>query len=155
MTLRWTFDGDGEWEASSSMRDGGNPFVWRIGVCDDGTFAVSESDSELTNCKETFCSLDAAKAFCQYEENASICTGEPLPNPVPEPPRYFPLPWSVRYFKRCEEWHDKSCPHVVDGCGKTVLEVARTVGHPGEYDFIADRTCNEIVSAVNATAVPV
>lgn len=73
MALRWTFDGDGEWESSSLQNDGGNPFVWRIGVCDDGTFAVSESDSELTDSKATFANLEAAKDFCQFQESLFVC----------------------------------------------------------------------------------
>lgn len=150
MTLRWTFDGSGEWEASSVFHDGGNPFMWRIGVCDDGTFAVSESDSELTGHKETFCSLDAAKAFCQYHENSSVCTGEPLPLEPPSEPKYFPLPWRVDYYRRCPEWHEKSRPLIRDATGAIVVEMYQNVFHPGEYDFMADRTANEIVNAVNA-----
>ncbi len=38
--LRWTFDGSCEWFAESAI---GVSLFWRIGVCDDGTFAVNES----------------------------------------------------------------------------------------------------------------
>ena len=64
--LRWTFDGSGEWFAESAI---GVSLFWRIGVCDDGTFAVSESSSELTRRRETFDSLADAKAFCNHEES--------------------------------------------------------------------------------------
>lgn len=63
--LSWSFDGVGSWEAYSSLTN----FVWRIAVCDDGTFCVNESDSELTDCKDTFCGLEAAQKFCQHAES--------------------------------------------------------------------------------------
>ena len=70
--LSWTYLGDGEWEAVSTFCDEGSDFIYRIGVCDDGTFDVSESDSELIGTekiltKETFAD---AKAFCEGNESA-------------------------------------------------------------------------------------
>lgn len=67
----WAFDG-GEWEASSVVHDDGVPFTWRIGVCDDGSFSVTESDSELTDRRETFATLCEAKEFCR------VCDSEAL-----------------------------------------------------------------------------
>jgi hypothetical protein len=66
--LHWFFDYLGEWEAFSVMCGDGIPFRWAIGVCDDGTFSVSESDNELTDRKETFDTLKEAKAWCEEQE---------------------------------------------------------------------------------------
>jgi hypothetical protein len=45
--LGFEFDGSGEWEAASVIRDEGVAFRWKIQVCEDGTFDVSCSDTEL------------------------------------------------------------------------------------------------------------
>lgn len=66
--MKWDFNGDGSWEAFSAQQDDGSQFQWRISVCDDGTFDVSESDPELTNRKEGFSTLAAAKQFCEELE---------------------------------------------------------------------------------------
>lgn len=63
--LSWKFDGTGAWDALS----GSQSQMWRIVVCDDGTFDISESDPDLTDHKQTFCSLESAQAFCLLEEN--------------------------------------------------------------------------------------
>jgi len=63
--LSWKFDGTGAWEAFSDAATA----MWRIVVCDDGTFDVSESDPGLTDHKGSFCGLESAKAFCHYEDN--------------------------------------------------------------------------------------
>jgi hypothetical protein len=68
MALNWVFDGDGAWDASASFGDDGVAFKWRIVVCDDGKFDVSESDSELTNRKECFSCLEDAKKWCEKED---------------------------------------------------------------------------------------
>lgn len=70
--LFWECAGHGEWQADSCLHDEGIPFVWVIGVCNDGTFDVSKSDSELTDRKDCFPTLAAAKAFCQASENLAI-----------------------------------------------------------------------------------
>lgn len=62
-----------------------------------------------------------------------------------------PIPWSVGYWRRCPEWHEKSCPCIYDANGTLVLELPQNVGHPGEYDAVADMTANRIVQAVNAS----
>lgn len=68
-TMKWFFHYDeGRWSASSCYHDEGLPFQWRIGVCEDGTFCVSDSDPELTTCKETLASLIEAKVFCESIE---------------------------------------------------------------------------------------
>jgi len=61
----------------------------------------------------------------------------------------YPRPWKVKYRHRCYEWHPKSRPYIVDSLGRIVCEMPQTVGHPGEYDELADNTANEIVNAVN------
>jgi len=66
--LHWFFDHMGEWEAFSAICGDGVPFRWAIGVCDDGTFTVSESDTELTDRRECFNTLNEAKAWCQERE---------------------------------------------------------------------------------------
>jgi hypothetical protein len=69
--MHWEFQGDGTWQAQSSHCDEFDNFTWEIVVCDDGTFDVSESDSELINGKvTTFDTLELAKAYCQSEEKA-------------------------------------------------------------------------------------
>jgi hypothetical protein len=62
---------------------------------------------------------------------------------------HHPAPWAVRYFRRCPEWHPKSCPFIVDSEGRTVVEMLQNVGHPGEYDPIADETAHRIVDLAN------
>ena len=66
--MNWDFDGEGGWDALSSVGDDGVMFSWRIIVCDDGTFSVNESDSELTDRKETFSTLQDAKAWCAVRD---------------------------------------------------------------------------------------
>lgn len=66
--LHWRFEGDGSWWAASEMQDSGHRFIWRIAVCDDGTFSVDQSDAELTESKETFDTLKQAKAWCEERE---------------------------------------------------------------------------------------
>lgn len=63
-----------------------------------------------------------------------------------------PLPWSVHYWQRFPEWNEKSRPWIADANGNRVLDTIQTVGHPGEYDLIADLLAREIVEAVNARA---
>lgn len=79
--LSWEFDGEGAWEADSVIVDDGVPFRYRIVVCDDGTFDVSESDSELlggTGKRECFVSLDEAKSWAAGNEIAiTFSLGEP------------------------------------------------------------------------------
>lgn len=65
--MEWCFD-DGEWEAESELHDEGSRFVWRIQVCDDGSFDVSRSDIELTKRSRTFATLAEAKDFCERKE---------------------------------------------------------------------------------------
>lgn len=74
--MNWTFDGTGEWEAESSLHDEGVPFIWRIGVCDDGTFDVSGADDELTRRTQTFKYLHSAQAFCELAEAVNVREGD-------------------------------------------------------------------------------
>ena len=64
-------------------------------------------------------------------------------------PKYHPTPWRVEYYRRCPEWHEKSRPRIKDANNCIVCEMPMNVGHPGEYDFIADKTAHEIIAAVN------
>lgn len=68
----WDFDGDGVWEAFSSIQDDEMAFEWRIVVCEDGTFSVAESDPELTDREETFDTLRDAKSWCEEREKEFI-----------------------------------------------------------------------------------
>lgn len=70
--MKWDFDGEGQWTACSAVTDDDYMFVWRISVCDDGTFSVSESDDELTDRKETFDSLLDAKSWCNEQDRAFL-----------------------------------------------------------------------------------
>jgi hypothetical protein len=68
--LSWDFDGRGQWEAASAIQDDGGSPVYRIGVCDDGTFDVSESDDDLLAGRKIPCfqTLLAAKDWCAGNE---------------------------------------------------------------------------------------
>ena len=69
--MLWRFDGSGEWEAFSAVGDQSAPPVWRIQVCDDGTFDVNQSDDGLIARKYgTFGTLRAAKTACENGETA-------------------------------------------------------------------------------------
>lgn len=61
----------------------------------------------------------------------------------------YPKPWKVKYDQRCEEWHPKSQPSIVDAKGRLVVALPCTVDHPGLYDELACNTAQEIVRAVN------
>ena len=63
----------------------------------------------------------------------------------------YPKPWKVRYWQRCEEWHPKSMPYIVDKDDRLICRMPQTVCHPGMYDELADNTAKEIVKAVNGT----
>ena len=76
--LQWDFDNDGAWTAESKLPFGfmdGSPCDglmcgYDIGVCEDGTFAVS-GDRDLFERKQwpkTFPSLKAAQAWCNENE---------------------------------------------------------------------------------------
>lgn len=71
VNLSFDFDGEGGWEASSFIHDDGCSFVWRIHVCDDGSFDVSDSDSELVGVHRlpTFATLADAKGYCEQKES--------------------------------------------------------------------------------------
>lgn len=74
--LKWEFDSLGQWQAESSQIDeDGFAYEWRISVCDDGTFTVVDSDSELTTRRETFSTLQTAKAFCESSEAVATVIG--------------------------------------------------------------------------------
>lgn len=79
--LRFVFDGAGGWDSGA----------WRIVVCDDGTFDVSESDQSVTNRKSTFETLSQAIEFCRECDTAHDITEEWL----------LSHGW-VRGTKRCE-----------------------------------------------------
>lgn len=66
--MRWHFDGTGSWFAKSKFGDDDDPLTYRIRVCDDGSFDLSESSPGLCAKHGTFMTLDAAKAFCAGNE---------------------------------------------------------------------------------------
>ena len=68
--LSWRFDGQGQWEATSAIQDGGSSPVYRIYVCDDGTFQLNESDNGLLTGRKIPCfqTLLAAKDWCAGNE---------------------------------------------------------------------------------------
>lgn len=68
--LHFQYNGDGDWEANSAFSDEGFGFIYRIHVCDDGTFTVNESDSELigSDGRPTFDLFKNAKEFCIENE---------------------------------------------------------------------------------------
>jgi len=78
--MRWRFDGSGEWEAFSVVGDQSNPPVWRIQVCDDGTFDVNQSDEGLIAGKfGAFGTLEGAKTVCENCETARKAKGDYRP----------------------------------------------------------------------------
>lgn len=73
--LTWEFVDGGTWTSFSAVGEASNPFLWRIVVCEDGTFDVNESDSELqpafdvgTRKVPRLKSLKEAKNFCEESE---------------------------------------------------------------------------------------
>ena len=67
--MKWHFGHDGEWLAWSKAKDG---LVYRIQVCEDGTFDISRSDHGLTRRVDTFQRLHNAKSFCETEEKVHL-----------------------------------------------------------------------------------
>ncbi len=61
----------------------------------------------------------------------------------------FQLPLRIEYHRRCPEWHEKSCPYIVDAAGKLVCRMPQHVYHPGQYDAMADLGAKMIVDGVN------
>jgi len=72
--MDWEYSYGKGWSAWSQKNDDGDRFEWRITLNCDGELRVVESDSELTQRKEPFKSLAAAKAFCQASEDAWLDT---------------------------------------------------------------------------------
>lgn len=82
--LFWTWEGEGQWSATSAMHDAGCHFEWDITVCDDGSFDLSESDSELLQPDEprSFKTFAEAKAHCEKWEESyqrADCRAEAQP----------------------------------------------------------------------------
>ena len=70
--LTWSYNGGGEWVAGSAIHDDGASFFWRVTICENGTFSVDESDTELTTEKQSFDSLENACWWCQWSEFESV-----------------------------------------------------------------------------------
>lgn len=72
-SLKFKFDGEGEWEAISRKRDRFGELFWRITVIEDGTFWVGGTDSEVLDTKKTrsksFKTFDEAHEFCVQAES--------------------------------------------------------------------------------------
>src|SRR5262249_16766227 len=78
--LRGRFDGH-SWEAASRWvdPDGSGEYSWRIAICSDGTFDISESDRELTGQsgkqRGWFESLAQVKSYCWRTESLLVDPG--------------------------------------------------------------------------------
>lgn len=66
--LRFTFDGQGEWESTNAAG-----WTYRVQVCEDGTFTVATSDRQLglgnPACFDTF---EEAVAFCELANQSEV-----------------------------------------------------------------------------------
>lgn len=75
--LEWDFDDQGEWCATSAMKDadGDALFQYRIQVCRDGTFDITASDKELGLAEFGLAGRRTTELFrnavntCEYREN--------------------------------------------------------------------------------------
>jgi hypothetical protein len=63
-----------------------------------------------------------------------------------------PTPWRVAYSRKCKEWHEKSCPKVIDASGCLVVAMPQHVEHPGMYDQVSDNAAHLIVTCMNERA---
>ena len=64
--MKWTFDGEGEWTALSEVNA---DWMYRIQVCEDGTFDISRSNRSLQlDGMPCLSSLTAAKLACETRE---------------------------------------------------------------------------------------
>jgi len=64
--MKWTFDGEGEWTALSQINAN---WMYRIQVCEDGTFDISRSNRSLQlDGAPCLSSLTAAKLACETRE---------------------------------------------------------------------------------------
>lgn len=68
--MRWTFDSECQphWEAESGVKVEGEPRFWRIAVCDDGSFDLSESDMDGLGNVPTFATLAEAKKYAEESD---------------------------------------------------------------------------------------
>lgn len=81
--LEWEYDDECCWEAVSHYNvtlvkdDGYVPATYRILICDDGEFIITESDKELLRLARhpVFETLKAAKAFCEKQERKDYEAG--------------------------------------------------------------------------------
>jgi hypothetical protein len=72
--MQWEFDGFGQWEAYSSVDEFGTEPMYKIQVCEDGTFDISQSSVELLQYRKvnTFKNLGIAKSWCDSCEQARV-----------------------------------------------------------------------------------
>lgn len=63
--LKWSYLGDGTWEAASARAG----LMWRVQVRDTGSFDISKSDRELTTPTPWFSSLEDAQDWCDGIED--------------------------------------------------------------------------------------
>ena len=87
--------------------------------------------------------------MCERCGNGDCAPCEPFEQCKSYPEVPFQLPLRVEYHRRCPEWHEKSSPYVVDAYGKLVVMMPQNVGHPGQYDEMADLGAQMIVDSVN------
>jgi len=59
-------------------------------------------------------------------------------------------PFTVAYDPLFDEWDDKSRPCIQDADGNRVpVRLCQNVGHPGEYDPLADKLAHIIARVLN------
>lgn len=59
------------------------------------------------------------------------------------------MKYKVFYDRRCQEWHEKSNPMIVDENGEWIFSPNLSVNHPGIYDKNADELCQRVVNLLN------
>lgn len=88
--------------------------------------------------------------MCERCGNSDCAPAEPFEQCKSYQDTPFQLPLRVEYRRLFSEWHEKSCPRVVDADGKLVVIMPQNVDHPGMYDTNADLGAQIIVESVNA-----
>jgi hypothetical protein len=124
--MRWEFDSAGEWEAKSHRLDEDDQnYIWRIQVCDDGTFSVSDSDWELTEHKETFATLKEAKDFCESIEGRVIVQTSPSVVEIPRSKYNLkiddPLTQGIPAQPSLGAWFDKTVESMAENDVRRVM----------------------------------
>ena len=69
--MKWDYECEGKWSASSCVGDDGLPFSYVIRIQEDGLFSLAETDDEirLESFQDRAYSLDMAKTICETNEH--------------------------------------------------------------------------------------